>query len=126
MPKLVLHEDSASQFSNELLTALMDRGLSRELMYWRSATCYGSHGAKQADDPWAPKRFPSGRARKWLMIVLETALGPLDADSEAAESETQSKLDYDVRFWLGESNGDVRIVFTLKVDRKTPTVIINK
>lgn len=60
------------------------------------------------------------------MIVLETALGPLDADSEAAESETQSKLDYDVRFWLGESNGDVRIVFTLKVDRKTPTVIINK
>lgn len=63
------------------------------------------HGAKQADNSWAPKRFPPGRSKKWPTVVIGVALGPLNTDSEAAtESEAQSKLETDVRFWLGQSN----------------------
>lgn len=35
----------------------------------------------------------SGPLKKWPSVVLETAIGSLDSDSEAAESEAQSKVD---------------------------------
>lgn len=45
--------------------------------------CYGSHGAKQVDNSWAPWRFSSGRARKWPKIVLSPALEPRCADIQS-------------------------------------------
>lgn len=45
---------------------------------------------------------------------------------QSQESEAQPKLHSDIRFWLRESQGEVRIVLALTVNRKTPEIVIEK
>lgn len=45
---------------------------------------------------------------------------------EIAVSESQLKLQSDVRFWLWQGQGKVNIVFTLTVDRQNPRIWIEK
>ncbi|KAL3472730.1 hypothetical protein BJX99DRAFT_262046 [Aspergillus californicus] len=51
------------------------------------------------------REIAPGRSQYWPSAVLEIAY-----------SETQSKLQSDVRFWLRSSGGDVGVVFTLNID----------
>lgn len=74
---------------------------------------------KQGDHGWGPIRPPPGRSRKWPTVVLEGA-------SSASESESRVKLQSEVRFWLHESQGDVKIVLTLAINREKPEIVIEK
>lgn len=78
-------------------------------------TIHGTTQSKQGDGGWAPRRPPHGRSKKWPAVVLEVAV-----------SENYSKLLSDARFWLYESQGDVKIVLALAVNRESPGVIIEK
>lgn len=76
---------------------------------------HGTTQSKQGDGGWAPKRPPHGHSKKWPAVVLEVAV-----------SENYSKLFSDARFWLYESQGDVKIVLALAVNRESPEVTIEK
>ncbi|KAL2866106.1 uncharacterized protein BJX67DRAFT_382205 [Aspergillus lucknowensis] len=72
-------------------------------------------GSKVPDQAWGLLRKIHGRSGKWPSVVLEVAY-----------SETRAKLRSDVRYWFRASHGEVKIVFTVKIERATPRVTIEK
>ena len=113
MPILKTHEVAAYTFNQLFLDAVAPTGLKYELVFTGSMTCYGEKGRKQADCSYLPYRVPRGRSRDWPSVALEMAF-----------SENGSKLMSDVRFWLNQSHGNVKIALTLRVDRQIPLVTI--
>ncbi|RMJ23264.1 hypothetical protein PHISP_05872 [Aspergillus sp. HF37] len=109
------HSNALTAFHNAIYSALQPMGLHKALQAFPATTVTGDRNAKQGDHGWGPLRPPRGRSRKWPTVVLEVAV-----------SETRSKLQSDVRFWLGEAKGDVNIVFTLAINRQKPEVTIEK
>lgn len=109
------HEVAADTFKKLLLFALQPMGLENALQRLSRTDTEGPSGRKQADGSWAPRRVPIGRSRNWPSVVLEVAL-----------SEAQSKLSSDVRYWLHQSQGDVKIALTLTINRQKPEIILEK
>ena len=109
------HSAAMGAFGNELIKALIPMGLGFALQTYSGATIKGDENSKQGDNGWGPNRPPPGHDRKWPTIVLEVAV-----------SESVSKLQSDVRFWLREGQGKVKHVFTLAVDRNSPNITIDK
>lgn len=70
---------------------------------------------KKGDNAWGPLRPPRSHDSNWPTVVLEIAV-----------SESQLKLQSDVRFWLWQGQGKVNIAFTLTVDRQNPGIWIEK
>ncbi|KAL3461856.1 hypothetical protein BJX64DRAFT_300010 [Aspergillus heterothallicus] len=105
--KSATHEYAAGAFDTILFEAIAPTGLGRRQFYFFGSTqCEAEEGAKEADKAWIPVRMPAGRNRDWPSAVLEVAF-----------SETQSKLQSDVRYWQRASAGKVRIVFALRIGR---------
>lgn len=117
--KMMTYEHAAAlgAFGNALIQALGPMGLGMALQAYSGATIKGKDEkkSKQSDNGWGPLRPPHGHDRKWPTTVLEVAV-----------SEAQPKLQSDVRFWLHEGQGKVKLVFTLTVDRQSPRITIDK
>ncbi|KXG49027.1 uncharacterized protein PGRI_028970 [Penicillium griseofulvum] len=111
---LLPHEVASGRFRWLLISALMPMGLGRCIRHFGSAAVYGTGGVKQPDSSWAPRRT-GGNLSKIPTVVLEVAL-----------SETESKLSSDVRFWLNQVHGDVKVVLTLDIDREGPGIVLEK
>lgn len=109
------HSAALGAFGNAFLQALGAMGLELALQIYSGATMKGEEKSKQDDNGWSPKRPPRGHDCKWPTVVLEVAV-----------SESQSKLQSAVRFWLREGQGKVKVVFTLAVDRQSPNITIEK
>ena len=109
------HGAAIGAFHDALILALAPMGLGKALQLYSSATVEGDERSKQGDNAWGPIRAPRGHNRDWPTVVLEVAV-----------SENQPKLQSDVRFWLRDGRGKVKIVFTLRVDRENPRIIIEK
>ena len=109
MPKSRQHESAARQFSKIFDKAVEPTGLESALRDLGSATQDGPSGKKEPDCSWLPIRLPRGRSDHWPSVVVEVSF-----------SETSSKLMSDVRYWLGDSQGDVELVITIKINRKKP------
>ncbi|KAL4987835.1 hypothetical protein BDW68DRAFT_187689 [Aspergillus falconensis] len=87
---------------------------------WSKLRAYGGyHSAadwgKIPDEAWRPLRLPKGRSLDWPSVVLE-----------ASFSETRKKLMSDIRHWLGASGGDVKVVFTVAIERHAPKIITER
>lgn len=113
--RLSPHEVASEVFETLLFSALQPMGLHRAVRHLRSTTVEGTSGRKEPDGSWAPYRLPRGHPKNIPTVVLEAAL-----------SETQSKLSSDVRFWLHQSHGGVKVVLTLAVDRNGPKITLEK
>jgi hypothetical protein len=113
MPNAPPHEVAAATFNNLFLDAIEPTGLKYALRNLKSAAFHGSSGSKEAGFSWAPKRTPPGHSRDWPTVILEVAY-----------SETKSKLMSDIRFWLHQSKGDVKVVVTLQINRQTPKITV--
>ena len=109
------HGAAIGAFHDALILALAPMGLGKALQPYSSATVEGDERSKQGDNAWGPIRAPRGHNRDWPTVVLEVAV-----------SENQPKLQSDVRFWLRDGRGKVKIVFTLRVDRENQRIIIEK
>lgn len=109
------HEVALQVFETLLFSALKPMELHRAVRLLRSTTVDGTSGRKEPDGSWAPHRLPRGHPKNMPTVVLEVAL-----------SETQSKLSSDVRFWLNQSHGGVKVVLTLAISRKGPTITLEK
>ncbi|KAJ6084945.1 hypothetical protein N7499_004574 [Penicillium canescens] len=113
--RLSPHEVASHLFETLLLTILRPMGLHRAIRLLGTTTVYGISGRKEPDGSWAPYRPPRGHPKNMPTVVLEVAL-----------SETQSKLSSDVRFWLNQSHGAVKVVLTLAINRKGPQITLEK
>ncbi|PKX88745.1 uncharacterized protein P174DRAFT_455387 [Aspergillus novofumigatus IBT 16806] len=72
-------------------------------------------GESTPDNGWGPRRPTAGRSRKWPTVVLEVGV-----------SQGKSKLEEDARFWLEESEGEVKISPTISVGRRIPEIVLEK
>lgn len=116
IPRSEPHEVAAHLFEEVFLDAVQDVGMKRSLIKTGSVTCISTGGGKQADLSYSPLRLPRDRSRDWPSVVLEVAF---------AESKMgQVKLMSDVRFWLNQSHGNVKIALTLRVEQDRPAIVI--
>ena len=74
----------------------------------------GEDRGKVADYSWGPIRGPRDGPRSAAVVL------------EVAYSESQSKLDSDVRFWLDPHNSRANICLTLRINRSRPEIRIEK
>lgn len=116
MPPYPAHEVAPMTFLRLFDDSLQKIGLKYAIKGLGSAP-YGeeNRGRKMADCEWAPKRPPPGHDRNAPTMVLEVAL-----------TETKSKLNSDVRFWLDQARHDVNIALTLATDQQEPKITIEK
>lgn len=106
------HVAAADDMNTMIRQTLIPMGLSAALQGYQGATIRGNSRGKQADYAWGPKR----RARDQPSspsVVLEVAF-----------SESESKLNSDVRFWLNPQDGKANICLTLRINRSRPEIRI--
>ncbi|KAL4911801.1 hypothetical protein BDW62DRAFT_196196 [Aspergillus aurantiobrunneus] len=115
MVKSKAHENAAGLFDNVFHEALITVGMERSLETIGAATHFATIGGKEPDRAWQPTRLPQDRSDKWPTIVLEVAY-----------SETKSKLQSDVRYWLRAPEGEVKTVLTLRIAQNEPRIVIER
>lgn len=81
-------------------------------VFWKRDT---SNRAKNADRTYRPKLIPKDRSRDWPTMVLEVEVSGLPR-----------KLAADARWWILESNNDVRTVVTISISRMQRMVTFEK
>jgi hypothetical protein len=74
-------------------------------------------GIKQPDMAWQPMRIDPSRDNHWPSMVLEVAL-----------SESQAKLQSDIRWWFlaPPPDGIVNIVLTLRINQNKEEIVVDK
>ncbi|KKZ68648.1 hypothetical protein EMCG_05734 [[Emmonsia] crescens] len=102
------HESTIRYFEKLLDGKLeeMRAGLSLEMRACGATDVQGTTRQKAPDASYWPRSLPATRSAKWPSLVLEVGY-----------SESASKLRNDASWWLTESQGDVRVVITLKIFR---------
>ncbi|KAJ9299132.1 hypothetical protein DTO271G3_3374 [Paecilomyces variotii] len=109
------HGAAASGFGAKMAIAIEHMGLESKVLHGGFGAHYGDDGAKQPDCQWRPRRTPPGRSKEWPTVVVEVAV-----------SASPTKSMSDVRWWLRQGDGDVEIVVTLRVDRQSPKITVEK
>ncbi|KAJ5188883.1 hypothetical protein N7491_005204 [Penicillium cf. griseofulvum] len=108
------HEVATRQFERHFLKSLEPMRLDNAVQTFGSATCVAPDGsAKQPDCQYLPRKLPRGRGKKWPSVVVESGF-----------SESPSKFMSDARYWLTRSNREVQTVFTIRIGRSNPEIII--
>lgn len=82
--------------------------------YGRSETETPSR-VKKPDKSFLPEKLPSSRSDRWPSFVMEAGL-----------STASAKLQADAKWWIAESEGDVRTVLVTTVNPKKPEIVIQK
>ncbi|CAG8316889.1 unnamed protein product [Penicillium nalgiovense] len=94
--------------------ALTPMNLSTSLQGYVSTITRGHGRGKIPDYCWKPRHRPPGQPSS-PSVTLEVAL-----------SESDSKLNSDVRFWLNPDDSDTNICLTLRINRSRPDIRIEK
>ncbi|QSS62110.1 hypothetical protein I7I51_04287 [Histoplasma capsulatum] len=102
------HESAIRYFDKVLQRKLdeMRTDFSLEMKACGSKDVHGTTRTKIPDTSFRPRLLPAARSDEWPSLVLEVGY-----------SESASKLKKDASWWLTESQGEVRVVITLKVFR---------
>lgn len=109
------HSIASRTFNMILMDAIEPMGMKRSLCQLGDAKYKADIGGKQPDEAWRPRRVPRELSGTWPSVVLEVAL-----------SETKAKLQRDIRFWHHASEGGVKVVLTLCIDRSRPEIVIEQ
>lgn len=109
------HAQLTEVFLLTVNSALVNLRLDRSVRRYSKATIEGDKGGiKEPDLGWGPKPVPQGFPDKPTVTV------------EVAVSESQEKLERDVRWWLNPDRGQANLTMTIKVDRRKPRFTIAK
>lgn len=110
------HSEAADAVNTAILEKLMLMGMSSCLQGFAGAKIRqeGRPRGKQTDYGWGPIRRPRGQRRSPSVTL------------EVAYSETDSKLNSDVRFWLNPEDGNANICLTLRIDCSRPEIRMEK
>ncbi|KAJ5603903.1 hypothetical protein N7537_006859 [Penicillium hordei] len=104
------HSTAITAVDDAITAALLPMRLFRHLDKYPNTTTQGGTRGKQPDQGWGSKRPPRGCERRPSVVL------------EVAWSESDSKLNSDVRFWLDPAEGNARICLTLRVDKRQPAI----
>lgn len=115
MVKSKAHETAAGVFDFMFHEALIAIGMGRSLDTICAATHFATIGEKERNRAWQPLRLPRDRSDEWPTVVLEVAY-----------SETQSKLQSDVRYWLRGPEGEVKTILALRIAQNEPRIAIER
>lgn len=100
------HAQAIEGLGEELLDALRPRNLRLMLTSFAGQLLYGQGQNKKADKGWGPLDRPLHQGQRWPSLVVEVAV-----------SETRTKLEADISFWLTRTFGQVKMVITVDVAR---------
>lgn len=106
------HSAAADDMNTMIRQALIPMGLLTALQGYPGATIRGDSRGKQADYGWGPKRRAPGQSSS-PSVTLEIAF-----------SQSDSKLNSDIRFWLNPDDGNANICLTLRINRSRPEIRI--
>ncbi|KAJ5196061.1 hypothetical protein N7449_006540 [Penicillium cf. viridicatum] len=106
------HSSAIGAVDDAITAALLPMGLFGHLHKYPNTTIQGGTRGKQPDQGWGSRRPPRGFEKRPSVVL------------EVAWSESDSKLNSDVRFWLDPANGNARICLTLRVDKREPAIRI--
>src|SRR5256714_6825485 len=99
------HEAAHRSFSDGLVIETAGMGLRWEFFNLGATTFRTPRASKEGDSTWKPKSIRPHEA-DWPTIVIESGW-----------SESLTKLRQDVRVWLEDSGGDVKIVLLFSIGR---------
>lgn len=109
------HAEINGAFATAVILALADAGLVHSVRQYPHVTIEGDKASgKEPDHGWGPMIAPQGFPDR-PTVALEVAV-----------SESQEKLERDVRWWLNPHRGNANLTVTIKVDRKKPRFTIAK
>ncbi|KGO71674.1 hypothetical protein PITC_026870 [Penicillium italicum] len=108
------HSAASHAVNTMILHSLLPMGLSLSLRGYPGATVTGNDRGKQPDYGWGPRRRPPGRPDSPCVAL------------EVAYSDSDSKLNSDVRFWLNPDEGNANICLTLRIHKSLPEIRIEK
>ncbi|EEP82686.1 predicted protein [Uncinocarpus reesii 1704] len=111
------HEMICGEFLLVLFNSFGSLGhaLRRELAIVGTAQVQGRDRAKSPDGSLIPLVLPPGRSDQWPAFVLEIGV-----------SEGAAKPQRDAIWWLQESQGDVLLAVTIKLNRRKRSLTITK
>ncbi|CAG8193444.1 unnamed protein product [Penicillium salamii] len=98
------HSIATSAVDHAVMATLLPMGLNEHLLAYPGATTQGNARGKQPDCGWGPRRPPRNHPKRPSVVL------------EVAWSESDAKLNSDVRFWLNPTDGNARTCLTLRVD----------
>ncbi|KAJ5494663.1 hypothetical protein N7463_010750 [Penicillium fimorum] len=99
------HAVAAGAF-NTIFSAWARRVVDPLLSPTSTRTVRGQTRTKKADISWSPREMPNGQSHKWPTFV-----------GEVAWSESRTKLQEDIRFWLDDPDSAVNAAITISVLR---------
>jgi len=113
------HDFTTENLKDEIRDAALAMGVPKLQMAWGNTTTHpGTHSrnSKQPDQCFSPgPRQPTGGQLSWPTLVIETGV-----------TESLPKLEEDVQWWFQNSNGDVRIVLVLSINKSQRTALLQK
>ncbi|KAI9931540.1 hypothetical protein ASPWEDRAFT_395583 [Aspergillus wentii DTO 134E9] len=109
------HEILIQRFNYMFLRESERQGDEESIDATGSETVEESPYAKEGDSGFLPRRFIPGRDPKWPTVVLEVGL-----------SQGLEELRRCARWWLGTSNGLVKVVIIASIHRTQPQIIFEK
>src|SRR5436305_8520143 len=109
------HEAAASNIGGKVFAELIRMGIP-DYEFWsvNSQTYHAPTSSKEADIAYKPSAFRESKDA-WPTIVFEVGV-----------SESLRGLRWDARWWLRESNGDVKIVILIHIHRQRKRLHIEK
>ncbi|KAJ0421528.1 hypothetical protein BJY00DRAFT_312133 [Aspergillus carlsbadensis] len=113
-----IHSCVSPNFDRILVEALEQFGLARQLQPVGSALWQSSAGGKKPDFSWRPRGAWMTDQHGWPNTVMEVTF-----------SETQTKLEGDIRWWLHKSrrpDNDPNTVLGVVIDDNAPWITIEK
>ncbi|KGO36318.1 hypothetical protein PEX1_029330 [Penicillium expansum] len=108
------HATASYALDHAITECLLPMGLSTKIHGYPGAVIAGRDRGKAGDHGWGPRRPPPGYPKRPSVVL------------EVAYSESDSKLNSDVRFWLDPDDGNARICLTLRIDRDEPNIRIER
>lgn len=108
------HSAAADVMNTMILHTLQPMGLFFSLQGYAGAKIRGTCRGKAADYGWGPKRRTGGEPDSPSVTL------------EVAYSQSDFKLNSDVRFWLDPDNGKANICLTFRINRSQPEIRIEK
>lgn len=96
---LIPHEIALHAIQKFILESLIAMRLDKATQWLGQTTVQSRSDSKEPDCSWALHRLPHGHPRNILTVALEVRI-----------SEKKSKLSSDVRFWLNQPKGAIKIV----------------
>lgn len=108
------HAVAHERFNFQMAIKLRDMSLEWEIRPFGAAHVQGDDRMKRADKSYRPAHFPRDRPRQWPTLVVETAF-----------TESDTKLQEDIPWWLHTTQGSCCVV-TISINQRMREIVFEK